>query len=57
MGSARTEFYEEHDKDIRKVLEILKKDEFVIGKLQLFVPEVEFVATFWWLLDEQPQGN
>ena len=31
-----------HDRDIRKVLELLKRDEFIVGKWKLFVKEVEF---------------
>ena len=31
-----------HDRDIRKVLELLKMDEFIVGKWKLFVKEVEF---------------
>ena len=34
--------FEAHDCDIRRVLELLKKDEFTIGKWQLFVPELDF---------------
>ena len=31
-----------HDKDVRRVLELLKGDQFVVGKWKLFVKEVEF---------------
>ena len=33
---------EAHNRDVRKVLELLKKDEFIVGKWKLFVKEVEF---------------
>ena len=33
---------EAHDKDVRRVLELLKGDQFVVGKWKLFVKEVEF---------------
>lgn len=36
------DLFEAHDRDVRRVLEILKRDEFIIGKWKLFVPEVEF---------------
>ena len=31
-----------HDRDVRKVLELLKREEFIVGKWKLFVKEVEF---------------
>ena len=33
---------EAHDRDVRKVLELLIRDEFIVGKWKLFVKEVEF---------------
>ncbi len=30
-----------HDRDVRKVFELLKRDEFIVGKWKLFVKEVE----------------
>ena len=38
------DLYEAHDRDVRRVLELLKADKFVasINKCQFFVPEVEF---------------
>ena len=33
-----------HNRDVRKVLELLKRDEFIVGKWKLFVREVEFFA-------------
>ena len=31
-----------HDRDVRKVLELLKREELIVGKRKLFVKEVEF---------------
>ena len=31
-----------HDRDVRKVLDLLKAEEFIVGKWKLFVKEVEF---------------
>ena len=31
-----------HNRDVRKVLELLKRDEFIVGKWKLFVKEEEF---------------
>ena len=31
-----------HDRDVRRVLELLKRDEFIVGKCKLFVKDVEF---------------
>ena len=31
-----------HDRDVRRVLELLRRDEFIVGKWKLFVKEVEF---------------
>ena len=31
-----------HDRDVRRVLQLLKGDQFIVGKWKLFVKEVEF---------------
>ena len=33
---------EAHDRDVRKVLDLLKREEFIVGKWKLFVKDVAF---------------
>ena len=45
------------DRDFRKVLELLKAEEFIVGKWKLFVKEVDFYGGIWGYVNPPPENS